>query len=117
MLTKSFKYALKIGFSGLLFLIIIGYAFYRTKDLILGVKLEVSGIKDNSSYSSPLINISGRAKNASFVSLSGKEIYIDKDGYWNDKLLLMSGYNIITIEVKDKFGHQTRKNYQVFLKS
>lgn len=116
MLAQGFKKVLSLGFGGILFLFIAVYAFFHTKSLIFGVKIEVQGIENGASYTSPIISISGQAKKAAIFTLNGREIFIDKDGDWQDELLLSLGYNIISFEAKDKFGNDVKKDYQLYLK-
>ena len=113
---RNFKNTTKYGLWGLLFLIIILYSLFRTKDLIFGVKLQINGVTDGASYGSPLLILDGRARNAVDFTLNGRGITINKDGYFRERLLLIPGYNIISFVARDKFGHEDKEDYQVFLK-
>lgn len=112
---QSFKKILKITLLSVFFTFIILFSFFRSFDLIFGVKIkevsieEINGTKvvDN------IVNVKGRAKNATSLKLNGREISIDKAGYFNETIALLSGYNIITIEAQDKFKHTDIKNYQL----
>ncbi len=57
-----------------------------------------------------LIEIKGKAKNTSFISLNGRTIYIDEKNEFNEKILLSNQINKIEIYAKDKFGKEIRKN-------
>ena len=90
----------KIGIG--LFAIIILYAFWNGRNLILGPRITVTPpLKDVN----PII-IKGVAKNVSFLSLNGRQIFVDKDGNFLEDVLLLPGYNIITIEGGDRFGKE-----------
>jgi len=60
-----------------------------------------------------VVEVTGNAKNAINLALNGREISIDKSGNFKETIALLSGYNIINITVKDKFGYVDEKNYQI----
>ena len=60
-----------------------------------------------------IVKITGNAENAKNLTLNGREISIDQAGNFNETIALLSGYTIITIEAKDKFGYKDEKNYQL----
>ena len=118
---QDVKKVLKISVISLFFLIIILYAFFRSKDLIFGVKIKNVNIDgaplySGETFSNQIINISGNARNAIYLSLDDREISIDQAGDFNESLALLSGYNIITIKAKDKFGHIDEKDYKLIYK-
>src|SRR3989338_6229666 len=105
MLAQNHKRILKHCLVYVFFFTIIIYTFFHTKNLVFGVKLKINGIENGSSYTSPLLSLTGKAKNAINFTLDGRKIFINKDGDWQDQLLLSPGYNIISFEAQDKFGH------------
>ena len=111
----DFKTKLKIGFIVLLFLVVGFYAFLKTKDLVYGIRINVDNIKDGETFTEPFIKIIGTAKNAKNLTLNDRKIYIDQNGVFNENLLLLPGYNIITIKGEDKFGKIKQKSYQLLL--
>jgi len=104
---------LKIGLLSLFFLLVVTFAFLRSKDLIFGVKIRDVNITDGEKVADNVLHLTGNAKNATFVSLNGREISVDKKGDFNETIILFSGYNIINITAKDKFGDVDEKNYKV----
>lgn len=62
---------------------------------------------------SPLIQIKGNAKNATYLSLNGREIFIDKDGSFTEQVSLLSGLSVVTIDAQDKFGKVSEKKFEV----
>ena len=103
------RFYLKIFIISLLFLVIIGYAYFRAHDFLVGPSVAIIEPKNGKSFDSPDIIVSGTAKNISFLTLNGLQIYTDESGAFNRKLLLSQGYNIITLVGKDKFGRETKK--------
>src|SRR6266571_5179997 len=102
--TNAKKIVKIVGLS-VFFLLIILYAFFRSSDLIFGVKIRNVNIKDGSTVTSPTMEVTGVAKNAIFLSLNGREISVDQEGNFNETIALLPGYNIINLKAKDKFGH------------
>lgn len=110
---KDFKTKLIIGVTVFFSLFILVYAGYQFKNVIFGIQIENVNIVDGSSINENPLRITGVAEHAIYVSLNGREISIDKNGNWDETIALLSGYNIIEIEAKDKFGNTDAKNYKL----
>lgn len=107
------KWWINFGLCAVLFISIGCYAYNETKIVFFG-----SGIKANieKNQNSSVASIVGNAKNASLLTLNGREISIDKNGNFNEKVSLLPGLSVITIEAIDKFGKSSEKNFQVVYK-
>ncbi len=81
--------------------------------IIYGVNIKAN-IKQNND--STLAMIDGNARNATFVSLNGREITIDKKGNFQESLALPLGLSVITLNAEDKFGKETEKKFEVMYK-
>ncbi|MCX6755662.1 MAG: hypothetical protein NT068_03980 [Candidatus Nomurabacteria bacterium] len=112
-MTQDLKKILKISSLSLLFLIIIIFAFFRSKDLVFGVKIKNVNIVDGSKMTGSILPIIGNAKNAVEVTIDGREISVDQNGNFNETIALLPGYNIIDIKAVDKFGHKDEKIYKL----
>lgn len=112
-MTNDFKKILRFGILALFFVFIILYAFFRGKALIFGVDIKNVNIIDGATVTESVLDISGVAKNASKITLNGREIVIDKQGNFYENIALLSGYNIVSIYAEDKFGHKDEENYQL----
>lgn len=107
---KSIKWWISVGSCSLLF-VLIGIFTYMKMDFIWrGVKITASVDK---SEVSRLVKISGKAKNATYISLNGREIFIDKEGNFSENIALLPGLSVVTISAEDKFGHFDEKKLQV----
>jgi len=82
----------------------------KTSFLFNGVQIEAN-IEHNDS--TPLAKVQGKAKNATYISLNGREIFIDKDGSFSEPIALIPGFSVITIDTQDKFGKSKEKKFQV----
>lgn len=90
---------------------VIGIFSYKKMSFIFnGVKIEVKmEQKENSS----LATIIGTAKNAKYIALNGREIFIDKEGNFSEIISILPGFSIITLNAKDKFGKTAEKNFKI----
>ena len=110
------KKLLKIGTLCLFFLFIVIYAFFRSHDLIFGVKIKNVSIIDGATLTENLLKVTGNAKNAVKLTLNGREISIDQAGNFNETIALLPGYNTVDIEAVDQFRYIDEKNYKLMLK-
>jgi len=95
---------IRIGTGIILGLIILGYGISKSVNLLTGPKIEIESPRNGETLREPLLNIKGLVKNAAFISLNDKQIFVDDKGNMTDQILLYEGYNIITVKAKDKFG-------------
>ncbi len=111
----SVKNTLKISSIIAIILFIGGYSFYESRNIRKGPVLEVFEPTDGSAIEKPLIEIKGATQNVSSISMNDRLITIDKDGVFNEKILLSPGYNIIKLSASDKFGRRTEKMLELVL--
>ena len=109
------KKILKISLVLFLFLFIVVYAFFRSKDLIFGVKIKNVNLIDGIKATDSIQKITGNARNAIKLTLNGREISVNQQGDFDETIALLPGYNIIYIQAQDKFGHVDEKNYKLML--
>lgn len=112
-MTTDFKKILKISLLSLLFIFIVIFAFYQSRDLIFGVKIKNVNIIDGQKVTDNILKITGNAKNAKILTLNDRVISIDQEGNFDETIALLSGYNIITIKAKDEFGNSDEKDYKL----
>jgi hypothetical protein len=109
------KTFLKIIIGVLIVTSIVGYSAYQAKNLILGPQITLLTPSNGATIGNPMVEIKGEAKNVAFISLNNRQIFIDKDGIFNEELLLAPGYNMWKIEAKDKFGRSVSKRIELVL--
>lgn len=110
---KDFKKLFRISVVGIFFLFIALFGFYRSYNLIFGVKIKGVNLTDGAIHTGSVTEVSGNAANAKNLTLNGREISVDKDGNFNEKIALLSGYNIVTIKAVDKFGHVDEEDFRL----
>lgn len=107
---KSIKWWVSTGLFVALFLCIGLYSYAKMRAVINGVKVTA---KIENTESSSLAFITGNARNATYISLNGREIFIDKDGTFKEPIALLSGLGVVTIQAQDKFGNISQKEFEV----
>ena len=113
---RNTKKITKIILLSVFFLIIGIYAFFNTRDLVFGVKIRNVNLVDGATVGTSIQEVTGNAKNAINLSLNGREISIDKEGYFHETIALLLGYNVIELKAKDKFGNSDQKDYKLIYK-
>ncbi len=96
-----------------LFVFIVSYALFQTKAISKGVSLNILNIKDGDIFYGEILKLSGSAQHATHLAINDREIAIDDENGFSEELVLSEGYNIITVEAKDKFDKETMKVYRV----
>ncbi len=107
---------IKIAIVSVFALVVLSYAYYQTRNIVSGPVIETVSPKNGETFGNALIEVTGVAKNAARISLNDRPIFIDEAGNFREKLLLSSGYNIISLKAEDKFGEKINKTLEVILK-
>jgi hypothetical protein len=115
-MTRNALSVVRIVVIVLLVLIIVGYSIFQASKIISGPIIEIYSPNNGSTYNQALIEVTGIAKNAAYINLDDRPIFTDKKGYFNEKLLLSPGYNVIKLDARDKFKKYTEKRIEVILK-
>ena len=97
-----------IFFTGLL-LVILGYSGFEARKILTGPSLKITSPLVGGVVKDPYVQVTGVARNIKEITLNGNPIYIDENGNFNEKFLLISGYNRIELEAKDKFNKETKE--------
>lgn len=100
----------------LVILVVLIYTIFNTRLIIKGPVVDIFELKDGQEIESSLIDIKGQAKNISFISLNGRQIYIDKENIFQERILLNDRINPIEIYAKDKFGKEIHKKITLISK-
>lgn len=108
---KDIKYWVKIFSLFLLFGTIGAFAYFNTCFITQGVKIEASISRIN--QESSVFAVEGFAKKATMVAINGREIFIDKDGYFRELIDPLPGYSVVKIEASDKFKNHKEKKFEL----
>ena len=112
--SKNIKWWIGIGSCLALFLVIGIFTYFKMCFIVKGVQIQAKIEKD--SENSNITTIIGKAENAIHLSLNGREIFIDKDGSFNEKVALLPGFSVATLDAVDKFGHKSEKKFEMVSK-
>lgn len=116
-LTKTKKINLQkfirnfIIFGFLVFLVV--YVILNTRLVLKGVNLSVNGIENGKIYTEGWLEIEGNAKRSKHLLVNGREVFMDTEGNYKDFVLLLPGYNVISITAEDRFGKVTKNVFEV----
>ncbi len=114
---KSIRFWIRTAALVILFGIIAGYTYYRTRDLINGPIITLSSPQNASTVHNSELTVSGTVKNAVDVSLDDRKIFLDEEGRFSEKLLLANGYTIISLKAQDRFNRSVEKKLEVVFNS
>jgi len=94
---------------------LISYAYYQSRNFISGPQIHISSPQNGSTFEESLITIEGTTSNIARITMNDRQIFVDENGLFSEKLLLLEGYNIITIYAEDKFERTTEKELHLVL--
>ncbi|NCN08135.1 hypothetical protein GW944_01005 [Candidatus Parcubacteria bacterium] len=106
----------RYAFFILIFVLLAIYAMYQARFLILGPSVTITSHEDGAVVSGPLITLEGLAKNISWISLNGRQIFTNEKGFWSEKLIVATGTSIMTVRVKDRLGRESEDEIRIILK-
>lgn len=101
---NGIKKIIRISIFSLVFLVIVGYAIFAFHDFILGPSIDITEPANGSTFTSPIITVTGIAKRIQEISFNGRPITMDEKGNFRETALLAPGYNIFLLTASDKFG-------------
>lgn len=95
-------------------LVFIMYGIFNARSFIFGPSIEILEPNPDLITNKNLLYIKGIVKNTSFLNLNDRNMYANKEGYFEEKLLLNKGYNIIQIKGRDRFKNEITKEFRVY---
>ncbi len=94
-------------------LIVIGYIAFNFRIFIAGPSIDVLSPISGTTSNEKLVLVNGVANQINYITLNGRSILINEKNEFKEFLLLNDGYNIITLEAKDKFGRQVSEKIEI----
>jgi hypothetical protein len=98
---------------GIVALIIIAYAIWRSLNYARGPQIEVIEPANGASISASTVVIHGRALRVNSLYLNGNSVSVDQQGNFNETIIVFPGLNILTLSASDQFGRKTGKELQI----
>ena len=113
---RNAKFFIGIAIFLIAVLVIGGYIYLQSREFIRGPQLSITSPQDGTSFREAAIIIRGRAQNVAYLSLNDSAIFVDSEGNFTEKLLLLPGYNILSVKAVDRFGKKTEKTLELVYK-
>lgn len=86
--------------------LVVVYVVFQARFLLLGPQLiltDETTVVSNKRF----VTMSGQATNITRITLNGRQIFTDQDGYFEEEMMLENGYTIATVAAVDRFGRTT----------
>lgn len=99
--TRSIVYSLVII---VFFGAILAYTYFEGRNYVAGPQITVIKPKNYELIRNNLVSIEGQTKNISKLILNDRNISIDENGNFKEKIMMANGYNLILIKGSDRFG-------------
>ncbi len=99
----------------MLFFVISVYGYTHTRSIIKGVEISADVVKK--SEGSTLSRVVGQARNAKFITLNGREIFVDKKGNFAEDIAFPNGFSVITLFAQDTSGKNSEKTFEIYTKN
>ncbi len=94
--------------------IFLVYALFESYKILRGPVINIKSPKPYEEINLPFVAIEGETKNISLITLNDRQIFIDEDGVFREKLLLPEGYTIIELEAFDRFKKKVVKSLSIY---
>jgi hypothetical protein len=91
---------------GVLVIGFLGLITYNVKDMVFGAPLTVHAAADGSTIDGTYAPITGNAQHAGSITINDRPIGVDRNGNFNDGVILSPGYNIVKVTETDQFGKE-----------
>lgn len=96
---------------------VVGYSFFALKDVLRGPRIDIETPESGYSTTTQMIGVSGRVFRGNLFFINNATTTIDLEGNFSEQLLLSSGYNIMTLEARDRYGRTRSETIEMILVS
>ncbi|MES2059912.1 MAG: hypothetical protein V4438_02700 [Patescibacteria group bacterium] len=96
------------------FSLFVLYGIFEVAKVFLGPSLTITAPKNLDTVSYPIVPVSGHVSRAAYLTIDDRQIFADAGGNFMDRLLLLPGYNIIKVSVKDRFGKEVSQKISIY---
>ena len=90
--------------------LLLGYGLFEAQRIIEGPSITILNPKNGSATSTQALLIAGIARNISFLTINDKPAYTDGAGNFVLTVSPPTGYTVVTVAAKDRFGRLARKS-------
>lgn len=96
-------------------LIVVGYSFFALKDVLRGPRINIITPVSGYATTTQMITVAGRVLRGNLFFINNATTTIDLKGNFAEQLLLSSGYNIMTLEARDRYGRTSHETIEMIL--
>ncbi len=100
---------------GLFAVAVVAFVGAKLYPLVHGPDIQLATMTNGAHLTEPMIRLSGKARFTKDLVVNGAPLATAPDGTFDEHFLLNPGYNVITMEGRDRFGHRSISNYAVIL--
>lgn len=102
----TFKQFVQYSLLFVLVLTFLSYTLWQARLLIIGPTITLTA-EPAVVVHERTTELSGYAANIVRITLNGRQIYTDKNGYFKEVLVLENGYTVATLTGTDRYGRTT----------
>jgi len=95
---------LSLVFSIIVIALVFGYFWHQLNYLLNPPSIKIVQPASDITTQEEVIEISGQTESDVYLTINGREVYVDSSGYFRSAINLELGLNILKIEAKDRFG-------------
>lgn len=95
--------------------VFMGYLFFQLQGFFFSSYLEVFSPQDGAHLKNSHVKVEGRASGVSFLTIDGRKIFSDDNGFFEEELILPYGLHIITITGEGRFGKTFQEKRMVYV--
>lgn len=99
----------KLTLTIIIVFVVVTYAIFNTRLLIKGPEIEIIDLVSGQKIEEDLVEIKGKVNDISFISLNDRQIFIDENKMFKEKILLTNKINNVKIYAENKFGKSDLK--------
>ncbi|MCH7883061.1 hypothetical protein IIA95_01430 [Patescibacteria group bacterium] len=90
----------------LLFLVFLVYFGVRMQYILQGPQITITSPAEGEFLSNTHVLVVGEGFRATRLELNGRPIYTDENGFFEERLILAPGLNMIELKADGRFGRQ-----------
>lgn len=100
---------MKRAFVALGLLLVLCYGLFEARRLLAGPQLIIDTPINGSATTSPIVTVTGRVANISFLTINGKTASANEQGEFVYRYSPPPGYTALTARASDRFGRQVEQ--------
>ncbi len=95
----------------LIAILLAGYVLFQARHVIRGPILTIEYPPDMAVIEDSHITVRGSTKNTVNLLISGRKVFVNEEGVFEETIPLLPGYTIMTIEAEDRYGRPVAREF------